>query len=162
MGLPKIDSGGKEEFPLILQNKYVRKQNPMGGPDMINNSKIYQNPIVPNGFYYMQVISIQQEPATYLFPKLLITLKPHRQYGMEDRIEFASILHPTQASYWHYKHFFNCFMLGDPTEALDKAIGQWGSVKLEQSKYGETVYSAVKFVHQPLPVRMHSSQLSSE
>jgi len=134
----------------------------MGEPDMIDNSRIYQNPIVPNGFYYMKVVSVENEPAHYIFPKLLIVLTPHPKYGMEDSIEFASILHPTQASYWHYKNFFDCFMLGEIVFEFEKAVGQWGSVKLEQSTYGETVYSAVKFVHQPIPVRIHSSQVSSE
>jgi len=133
----------------------------MGEPDMIDNSIIYKNPIVPNGFYFMKVIRVQDEPADYLFPKLLITLQPHPQYEMEEGIEFASILHPTHKSYWHYKHFFNTFMLDEVVFEFEKAVGQWGSVKLEQSQYGETVYSAVKFVHQPLPVRMHSLRLSS-
>ena len=129
---------------------------------MIDNSIIYKNPIVEDGFYFMKVVSIIDEPANYLFPKLLIKLKPHSQYEMDENIEFASILHPTHASYWHYKNFFNCFMLGEVVFEFEKALEQWGSVKVEQSKFGETVYSAVKFVYQPIPVRMHSSNLSTQ
>ena len=128
---------------------------------MIDNSTIYNNPIVPNGFYFMKVVSIQDEPANYLFPKLLIQLKPHPQYKMDENIEFASILHPTHASYWHYKNFFNTFMLGEIVFEFEKALGQWGSVKLEQCRYGEVEYSAVKFVYQPILVRMCSAMLGS-
>jgi len=133
--------------------------NQLRGPDMIHNGVIYSNPVVPDGFYYMQVTAVQEEPANYIFPKLLITLKPHAQYKLDEQVEFASILHASPKCYWHYKNFFNTFMLGDPAEDLDKAIGQWGSVRVEQAQYGETLYSSVKFTYQPLPIRMQAAQL---
>lgn len=129
---------------------------------MIDNSEIYKNPIVPSDFYFMKVISVQDEEANYIFPKLLVRLKLHPGYEFPEDYVFSSILHPTQMSYFHYKNFFNAYMLGEKLDAFDKAIGRWGSIKLEQKKYGETQYSAVKFVYQPLPVRMESWKIGAE
>ncbi|MCJ7483973.1 MAG: hypothetical protein MUO31_13525, partial [Thermodesulfovibrionales bacterium] len=71
-------------------------------------------------------------------------------------------LYPTKLSYFHYKNFFICFMLGEKLDDFEKAVGRWGSVRLEQAQYSETTYSAVKFVYQPLPVRMKNWKLDAE
>ena len=129
---------------------------------MIDNSIIYKNPIVPNGYYYMKVVSVEDEEANYIFPKLLIRLTLHPNYIFPDDYVFSSILHPTQMSYFHYKNFFNTFMLGEYLDDFHKALGRWGSVRIEQAQYCETQYSAVKFVYQPLPVRMKNWKLDAE
>jgi len=128
---------------------------------MIHNGEIYSNPVVPSGFYFMQVVSVEEEPSEYLFPKLLVRLVAHPQYELPDGTLFTAIIHPTPASYGRYKNFFNTFMLGIPVDDLQKAIGYYGSVRLEQSKYGQTTYSAVRFVYQPLEIRIKSYKLDT-
>jgi len=126
---------------------------------MIHNGEIYANPVVPAGFYFLKVDSVEEEPSEYVFPKLLITLAPHHTYGLPENTFFKAIIHPTPASYLRYKNFFNTYMLGEPVEDLEKAIGYWGSVRIDQAKYGETVYSSIQFVHQPLQIRIQSYKL---
>ena len=121
---------------------------------MISNSTIYQNPIVPDDYYFVKVVNIESETANYIFPKMMIRMVLHSGYKMDKNFEFASILHPTQASYWHYKNFFNTFMLEERLDDYEKAVGQWGSVKMEQKEYGGSVYSDVQFCYQPLDVRL--------
>jgi len=126
---------------------------------MIYNGDIYSNPVVPDGFYFLKVVAIEEEPSDYVFPKLLITLAPHHTHGLPEKTFFKAIIHPTPGSYLRYKNFFNTFMLGIPVEHLDKAIGYWGSVRIDHATYGETVYSSIQFVHQPISVRITASTL---
>ena len=129
---------------------------------MIDNSLIYQNPVIPSGFYFSRVICVKEEPSHYLFPKLLIQLTLHPDHGLSDDIVLTSIIHPTSNSYWHFRNFFHTFMWGEYLIDVEKAIGQWGSVEVEKNTYGETEYSSVKFVFQPMPVRIESNKIMRE
>jgi len=126
---------------------------------MIDTSAIYRNPVVPPRLYYMKVTSVKAEEANYLFPKLLITLVAHPAYKLPKDYVFASIIHPTQKAYWHYKHFFDTFLPEQNPDDLQKAVGVWGGVKLEECKYGKTVYSAVKFIWQPLAIKLKAQKI---
>ena len=92
----------------------------------------------------------------------MIRLVLHPNYKMDKDYVFSSIIHPSQNAYWHYKNFYNTFMLGQNVYDLDKAIGVWGSVRLDTCTYGETVYSAVKFVYEPLAVRLKALEIGAE
>jgi len=130
---------------------------------MIDNGVILKNPLVPEGFYFAQVIAVETEPvATSAIPKLLIQLRLHTSYGLPSDSVFSAILHPTERSMWHYVNFFNTFMLMDPIDQPTKAIGCWGSVRIRPSKFNGIEYSTVKFVYQPLAIRMKSWKLGLE
>jgi hypothetical protein len=130
---------------------------------MINNNIVLNNPHVPGGYYFAQVLSIEAEPVSdFIFPKLLIRLQLHPAYGLPQENVFASVLYPTGKSFFHYKNFYNTFMLGNYTDELNKAVGQWGSVQIAHSTLVDEEYSAVRFVYQPIPIRMESWRLNKE
>jgi len=126
---------------------------------MIDNSIIYNNPIIPNGFYYAKVIEAEAEPSDYLFPKLLIKLILHHSYNLPENIVFSAIIHPTHMSYWHYKNFFHTFLWDGYIGEHEKTVGQWGSVKIQKSMYDENGYSSVRFVYQPRLIRIETYRI---
>jgi len=126
---------------------------------MINNSLIYHNPIIPQGYYYAKVIRCEAEPADFHFPKLLIYLKPHHSYNLNNVI-LASIIHPTINSQFHYGNFWNTYAIwanGD----INKTINQHGSILVYNAEYNGTEYSAVKYVYQPMDVRYKACKLTA-
>ena len=123
---------------------------------MIDNNILLTNPPIPEGYYFSKVVSVESEPSDYLFPKLLIKLTLHPMYATPDDNEVSAILHPTEKSYYHYKHFFNTYMLGEFTDEVHKAVGRWGSIQITTSAFNDTTYSTVRFVYQPLQIRMES------
>lgn len=130
---------------------------------MIDNKSVFDNPIIPMGYYYAQVLRIEAEPVDgFTFPKLHIQLRLHPGYGLPEGALFSAILFPSPKTYFHYKNFYNTFMLGQFTDALDKAIGHWGCVQIYPSIYAGVEYSAVRFVYQPMPIRMESWRLDRE
>jgi hypothetical protein len=131
--------------------------------DMIDNSIIQNNPLVPEGFYFAQVVSVESEPSeNFMFPKILIHLKLYHKYGLPDDCVFHAILYPTLKSFCYYKNFFNTYLLGDSTDDRQKAVGQWGSVRLSPASFNGNEYSTVHFVYQPLPIRMESWRLGRD
>ncbi len=50
-------------------------------------------------------------------------------------------------------------MWGEYLIDVEKTIGQWGSVKVERNTYGDKEYSSVKFVYQPMAVRIESHKI---
>ena len=129
---------------------------------MIEHSTLLSNPLVSPGYYFVKVISVEAESSQYLFPKLLIKLQLHPMYGVSEASLFSAIIYPASNSYYHYKNFFNTFMLGENTDDIDKAVGQWGSVCLYTSEFDEIEYSAVKFHYQPRPVMMESWRIGRD
>ena len=85
---------------------------------MINNNTLLTNPPIPDGYYFSKVVDVESEASDYLFPKLLIKLTLHPMYATSDDNEVSAILHPTDRSYYHYKNFYNTFMLGEDTSDL--------------------------------------------
>ena len=129
---------------------------------MINHNILLNNPLVPAGYYYANVVEVEAEPSEYFFPKLLVTLQLHPMYGLPKDTFFQSILFPTDKAFFHYKNFFNTFMPGKDTDDLTKAVGMWGSVEIYNSEFGEIEYSAVKFCYQPRWIMMESWRLTKE
>lgn len=130
---------------------------------MIDNKSVLNNPLIPSGYYYAQVLKIEAEPvAGFTFPKLHIQFQLHPDYGLPEGTLFSSLLFPSPKTYFHYKNFYNTYMLGQFTDALDKAIGHWGCVQISPSLLAGVEYSAVRFVYQPMPIRMESWRLDRE
>ena len=128
---------------------------------MIDNNILLNNPLIPPGYYFSKIKSIETEPSDFIFPKILIKLQLHKKYELENNI-FHAILFPTENSYYHYKNFFNSFMLGQDTDNLEKAIGMWGSVKITNSEFQELEYSVVKFVYNPIEIMIESFKIWKE
>ena len=42
------------------------------------------------------------------------------------------------------------------------ALNRWGCIELLDAKYGKTEYSAVKFVYQPLPIRLRTLEIEQQ
>lgn len=130
---------------------------------MIDNKSVLNNPLIPSGYYYAQVLRIEAEPVPdSKFPKLHIQLRLHPSYGLSEGSLFSALLFPTAKTYFHYKNFYNTFMLGQFTDALDTAIGHWGSVQIYPSVLAGVEYSSVRFIYQPMPIRMESWRIERE
>jgi hypothetical protein len=129
---------------------------------MIDNNILLNNPLIPPNYYFAKVVDIEAEPADYFFPKLLIKLTLHPMYGIDENSVFSAIIYPGDKSYYHYKNFFNTYMLGEDTNDLEKSKGRWGSVKIYNADFGDVEYSAVRFCYQPLPVRMESWRIGKD
>lgn len=114
---------------------------------MIDNATVFDNPLIPDGYYYAKVTSIEQEPANFQYPKLLITLKLHRMYGINDTL--AAILYPTEKSQFHYKNFIRSFIMYTDHCSFDEIPNVYGSIDICRSRYQDTVYSGVRFVYMP-------------
>jgi len=131
--------------------------------NMIDNKSVLNNPLIPSGYYYAKVLRIEAEPVPdSKFPKLHIQLRLHPSYGLSEGTIFSSLLFPSPKTYYHYKNFYNTFMLGQFTNEFDKAIGQWGCVQIYPSTVAGVEYSSVRFVYQPMPIRMESWRLDRE
>ena len=129
---------------------------------MIDNSILLTNPHIPEGYYFAKVIAVESESSEYLFPKLLIKLILHPMYGILEDTELSAIIHPTDRSYYHYKNFFNTYMLGMDTGEVDKAVGRWGSIQIADFHFNDSHYSTVRFVYQPLQIRMESWRIGQD
>ncbi|NIT55651.1 MAG: hypothetical protein GWN00_05245 [Aliifodinibius sp.] len=123
---------------------------------MIDCKMLLENPLVPPNYYFAKVVDIEAEPADYFFPKLLIKLKLHPMYGLDESSIFSAIIYPTDRSFFHYKNFFNTYMLGENVDDLEKAKGSWGSIEIYNTEFGDIEYSGVRFCYQPLDIRMDS------
>jgi len=130
---------------------------------MIQNNTVFNNPVVHGGYYFVQVTEVEAEPSDFVFPKLLITVRPNDIYGLPENTCFRAILHPTPRSLIHYENFFNTFFWGQRSiDDLTKAIGQWGSVELGQSEFCGITYSVVRFCYQPLRIRLQSWRIMGQ
>ncbi len=128
---------------------------------MIDNAIIYQNPIIQDNYYCARVDEIIQEKEQYIYPKLLIKLKLNPIYEIPV-YDFYAIIHPSENSYYHYKDFFVTYLHSNhiSIENIDQALGRWGFVQISKSRFGGQEYSAVKFVYQPVPIRLETLKLS--
>ena len=127
---------------------------------MIDNGIILKNPFVPEGFYFARVTAIETEPSEdSVFPKLLIQLKLHPSHELPENNVFSAILHPTPKSLPHYMNFAHTFLWGESTEDLTKAIGRLGSVAIQSVSFCGVAYSTVRFVREPLSIRVQCMKL---
>jgi hypothetical protein len=76
--------------------------------------------------------------------------------------EGTAIIFPGDKSYYHYKNFFNTYLLGEYVDNLEKAVGRWGSVQIYNAEFGDVEYSAVRFCYQPLMIRMESWRIGKD
>ncbi len=129
---------------------------------MIDNNILFNNPIIKPGYYFAKIKTIESEPSSYIYPKILAKLQLHERYGLDCNNIFHAILHPTEDSYYHFKNFFNSFMLGQGTDNLDEAIGQWGSIEICNSEFNDLKYSSVRFIYQPREIMVESFKIWRE
>jgi len=130
---------------------------------MIDNMSVLNNPLIPSGYYYAKVLRIEAEPVPDLkFPKLHIQLRLHPSYGLPEGTIFSSLLFPSPKTYFHYKNFYNTYMLGQFTDEFHKAIGTWGCIQIYPSLLAGVEYSSVRFVYQTMPIRMKSWRIERE
>ncbi len=120
---------------------------------MIDNYTIYLNPIIPPDFYYAKIIHLETEPAAFQFPKILTKLSIHPIHHLPENTILTSIIHPTNKSREHFEKFVHTFLNPDERD-VSMADGRWGSIWVYNAKYDETEYSSVKFVFQPIKVKL--------
>ena len=126
--------------------------------ELINNNEIYFNPIITPNFYFAKIIQIETEASDFYFPKTLIKLSLHHDYGFPDETILSSIIHPTEKAEKHFLKFVHTFLNYDERDVC-KAQNRWGSIWVYDAEYNETQYSAVKFVWQPNSVKMKSIEI---
>jgi len=129
---------------------------------MIDNAIIFTNPTIPEGYYYVKVISIEQEPANFEYPKLLIKLKLHRMYGIIEDDTLAAIIYPTEKSLFHYKNFIRSFIIYNEDRSFDTIPDVYGTIQVSRANYEDTIYSSVKFVYMPRWAMMEALQLTRQ
>jgi len=127
---------------------------------MISNDVIFYNPIITPGYYYAKIINLKTEESDFHFPKLLIYLKLHPDYNLANII-LASIIHPTINSEIHFENFWKTYgVLGDGS--YSDCRERYGSIQVYNAEYNGSEYSAVKYVYQPIPIRMKACRLTRE
>ena len=129
---------------------------------MIDNSIVLDNPLIPDGYYYAKLLTVETEPSDYVYPKILATLGLHQMYNLAPNNVLCAIIHPTANSHFHYKNFHNTFFMGKRIDELRSGINRWGSVKSYRTQFNGVEYSAVRFIYQPLPIMMDCWQLSKD
>jgi len=129
---------------------------------LIDNTIIFNNPLIPEGYYYAKVISTEQEQANFKYPKLLIKLKLHRIYGIIDDDTLASIIYPTEKSLFHYKNFIRSFIIYNDDLSFGTIPDVYGTIQVSRVRYEDTVYSSVKFVYMPRWAMMEAIQLTRQ
>lgn len=127
---------------------------------MIDYNLLLNNPLIPEGYYFAKVVEIESEPSDYNFPKIMVRLQVDPMYGFPRNTCLRAILNPTEKSYYHYKNFFNTYMPGLDADDLTKAIGNWGSINVYNSEFGDVEYSTVKFCYQPIAIRLDACRLA--
>ena len=126
---------------------------------MINLASIYRNRCIAAGYYFVKVIDIDTEEVGLNRPRIQVALKIGPMYEEGGTI-LNSIIHATDASRYWYKNFILTFWVSGAR--LHEAIGKWGSVEVYDAHHGETKYSSVKYVYQPLPIRMRTYQIAQD
>jgi len=129
---------------------------------MIQNNIVFNNPTVPQGYYFMKLVGIEAEPVGSHFPKLLITLEPLCSYELPKEALFRTILHPTPKSFFHYQNFFWTYFVGMPINDFEGAMGRWGCVEIYRSVFEDIEYSAVRFCYQPIRIRVQAARLMKD
>jgi hypothetical protein len=125
---------------------------------MIDNSLIYHNPLIPPNFYYAKIVHIETEKAAFYYPKILVQLLIRPSDILPQEKTLVSIIHPTNNSRKHYDNFIETF-LGYHDKDVTCALGRWGSIWVYDAEYQETKYSAVKYVYQPLWLKLSIMQI---
>ena len=123
---------------------------------MIDLSLIYRNKRIPKGYYFAKVTDIDTEEVGQNRPRIQVALKIGPMHEESGTI-LHSIIHATDAAIYWYKNFVSTFLIRG--NRYHEATGRWGSIEVYNAKHGKTKYSAVKFVYQPLGIRLHSHDI---
>jgi hypothetical protein len=115
---------------------------------MIDLSSIYHNPIVPEGYYYVQVVHLETDDVSGCKkPRILVELEPWWEHDLDSDTRFSAIVYPTESARFYYENFQNTF-LKNPNEPVEQALHRWGCVQILNTRYNQTEYSSVKWIRQ--------------
>ena len=123
---------------------------------MIDLSSIYRNRRLPAGYYFAKVTDIDTEELGHDRPRIEVSLKIGHMHA-EGGTQLSSIIHPTDAAIFWYKNFVSTFLIRG--NRYHQAIGRWASIEVLDAKHGKTKYSAVKYVYQPLEIRLQTHDI---
>jgi len=126
---------------------------------MIDLSSIYRNPRLPQGYYSCKVTDIDTEEIGLNRPRIRVTLKVGPMHEEVGTI-LHSIIHATDAAIYWFKNFVSTFAIR--SNRYHEAIGRWGCVQVFNAKHVKTKYSAIKYIYQPLPIRMRSHEIAQD
>jgi hypothetical protein len=130
---------------------------------MIDKSVIYRNPLIPeDGYFYVQVLNVDMDNVPNSdHPRIFVRVQLHPDYGYGDNVTLASIIHPSEKCKYQRMNFLNTFLILNENH-IQQALGKWGSVEIYQTEYMETKYSAIKWVYQPIPIRLECARMNQE
>jgi len=129
---------------------------------MIDLSSIYRNPIIPEGYYYLKVIDIQTEPyQDCVMPRIQVRLQPHPDDGFDKELTLSAIVYPTEKAKYFMLNFLNTFLENDETN-VEKVLHRWGCVRVYTAEYGESQYSAIKWIYQTPITRRNIEHIYEE
>lgn len=115
---------------------------------MIDLSSIYHNPIVPEGYYYVQIVHLETDEVPGCNkPRILVKLEPWWEHDLGEDILFTAIVYPTEAARFYYENFQNTF-LKSKEEPVVQALNRWGCVQILNTRFDNTEYSSVKWIRQ--------------
>ncbi len=129
---------------------------------MIDLGSIYRNPTIPEDYYYVKIIHLATDEVPGCSkPRVLVRLKPWWEHGLKKDIALYAIIHPTEAARFHYGNFLNTFRR-EPNETVEELLYRWGCVQVHTARYGETAYSAVKWIYQLPSVKRHVGSIEQD
>jgi hypothetical protein len=120
-------------------------------------STIYANPLIPHGYYWAKVTDLRIEHCGMERPRLWVELEIGPMHEEQRGLQLCSIIHPTAASVYFYSNFIHAFRISGMNYL--EAIGRWASVEVHPAEYQGTEYSAVKYTHQPVPLRVEALRI---
>lgn len=127
---------------------------------MIDLSSIYRNPQIPAGYYFVKLIDINTEELGLTRPRIWVKLRIGPMYPPESGQHLHSIIHPTDRAIYFYKTFVSTFIIRG--NRYHEAINHWGCIEVFDAQHGKTKYSAVKYVYQPLNIRLKVDEIEQD
>jgi hypothetical protein len=129
---------------------------------MIDRSSIYRNPIIDDGYYYMQVVEVQTEPyPDCVMPLVQVRLQPHPEDGFDKDFSLSAIVYPTSQARYHMMNFLNTFLKNDEID-VEKVLHRWGCVRVYTAQYGASQYSAIHWIFQTQVTKRNIERIYEE
>lgn len=127
---------------------------------MIDKSTIYENPVIPQGFYFAKLIDLELEEVGAERPLIWAKLRigPFYDNGAAGSI-LTAIIHPTEKADKYYLGFRQNFNLSEEPPNYTKALSRWGCIWAYATTYKNTTYAAVRFCYQPIDIRLKAVEI---
>jgi hypothetical protein len=121
---------------------------------MINLSCIYQNPVLPHGFYWAKCLDVDVKREGDQLATLWALLRIHPQYEPPaGATQLKAIVHNTPKASYLLTNFYMTFRT---SKGWYDAVGRWGSVEVIPAEYKGTHYGLVRFCYQPFSIVHHT------